>query len=408
MAVTGPSLDESLIARRRALLAALGDPHLRFPIVHVGGTNGKGSTVALIAAVLQAGGYRVGRYTSPDLHGPHERIALDGRPIDRDRFAQSAAEVGAVAERVAEDFPALPPWRPFDLLCAQAWRYYADTAEIVVVEVGLGGRRDATNVFARPEMTAITAIDRDHTLCLGHDLAAIALEKAGIFRPGVPAATTAQGEALAVLRDEARRLGTPLRAVEPLDGVSTAGGWRVSTAFGIVDLPLAGRFQLENAGLAIAALETLRAAGWRITESTVREGFASVQWPARMERLPDATGGAWLLDGAHNPAAIEALTSAWGAPDVVVAGIQATKDGAAMIRALTAPQRPVILTEVPDAASWTPEMLALNAIGTLEFIPAVRQALDRARAIAPNGTRCVTGSLHLVAAARALILQGAI
>lgn len=396
-----------LASRRRALLAGLGDPQAGLKVLHVAGTNGKGSTVAISAAVLRASGYRVGRFTSPDLNGPHERFWVDGATIAPDALEALLDEVGRVAERIAVDYPDLPPWRPFELWCAAAWRWFrAEAVDIAVVEAGMGGRTDATNVFNAPEATLVTAVGLDHTLCLGHDLHTVALEKAGIFRSGVPAMTTATGEALDTLAAEAARLGAAFRAVAPLAGrAHAAGGWAIELPDGPARLALGGRFQLENAALVLAAIESLNARGWDIPASAVRQGLAEVSWPGRMECLADPQGGAWLLDAAHNPAAVSALVSGWEPPGVALFGVQRSKEAAAMVAALSDGVRPLIFVPVPEAESWEPEELAAFAQGPTYAAPDVEAGLVLARRLAPTGLRVVTGSIYLVGAARARLLR---
>lgn len=378
---------DGLLARRLALLEALGSPQAAFPVVHVAGTNGKGSTVAMVAQGLLAAGVRVGRFTSPDLHGPHERFWLAGAVMAPAEYSERYAAVEAVATRLALDFPELPPWRPFDLWCALAWTYFREAgAELVVVETGMGGARDATNVLPTKVLTLITAIGLDHALCWGGDLASVAREKAGIMRPNVPAMTTATGEACLVLQAEADRLGAPLKQVAPFE----VSPYR---------LALLGTYQLENAALAAAGLAELAAQGWQISEDAVRAGLEEVSWPGRLETIE----GRWLLDGAHNPEAVAALVSSWQAPEVVIVAIQKTKDARPMVEALSRGGRPLLLLTLPDAEYWDPVDLASWAAGPVHVVRDVREALQQARELAPEGLRAVTGSIYLVAACRELL-----
>jgi dihydrofolate synthase/folylpolyglutamate synthase len=234
----------------------------------------------------------------------------------------------------------------------------------------------------------------------------VALEKAGIFRSGVPAMTTATGEALDTLAAEAARLGAAFRAVSPLAGrAHVAGGWAIDLPDGPARLALGGRFQLENAALVLAAIESLNARGWDIPSSAVRQGLAEVSWPGRMERLADPEGGAWLLDAAHNPAAVSALVSGWEPPGVAIFGVQRSKEAAAMVAALSDGVRPLIFVPVPEAESWEPEELAAFAQGPTYAAPDVEAGLALARRLAPTGLRVVTGSIYLVGAARARLLR---
>lgn len=393
--------------RRSLLLAALGHPEAAFPVLHVAGTNGKGSTTAMLAQALTAAGYRVGRYTSPDLHGPHERFWLAGAVMAPDVYADRLAEVTRVAEHVSRQFPEWPPMRPFELWTAMAWVYFSDMAvDVAVVEVGLGGAQDATNVLTRKVLTLITAIGLDHALCWGGDLASVAREKAGIMRPDVPSMTTATDEAGLVLQAEAQRLGAPFTRVTPWAGRRLPDGhYEVPLPDGPCRLGLPGAFQVENAALAAAGLAELAARGWRISDDAVRSGLRDVAWPGRLERLEDAQGGAWLLDGAHNPEAIAALTASWGSPAVVIAAIQKRKDARPMIEQLSRGDRPLLLLTLADAEYWDPVDLARWAAGPVHVVRDVPEAMQTARTLAPTGLRAVAGSIYLVAACRDLLLR---
>lgn len=403
MELAGADVDRA--RRRAALLAALGDPQRGLAVVHVAGTNGKGSTVAVLAAMLHAAGRRVGRFTSPDLAGPHERFWLSGETMAPAELAAREAALAPAFAAAEAAFPHLPPLGPFERWCAIAWTWLAERGcEVAVVEAGVGGLTDATNVFDRPLATLVTAVGLDHTDRLGPDVAAIAAHKAGIFRAGVPALTTAAGEALAVLRAEADRLGAPLTAVAPLPGLPEAGGWRVELPDGPAHLGLPGAFQLENAALAVAAAGVLG-----LDAAAVRAGLAAVRWPGRLETLSDPAGGEWLLDGAHNPAAAQALTSSWGEPGpaVVVAGFRADKAAREMVATLTAGGATLVVAPVPGAPSWAAADLAAFARGPVLDAPDLDAALAQARALAPAGRRAVTGSLWLMGAARARLLAPA-
>jgi dihydrofolate synthase/folylpolyglutamate synthase len=375
-------------ARRAALLEALGHPERRFRAVHVAGTNGKGSVVAMVARGLALAGHRVGAFTSPDLAGPHERFALNGVPLTPQALAALEARVAPSIAAAEAAYPDVEPMGAFERWCAAAWVWLAEAnIDYAVVEAGIGGRHDATNVLENKVLTLIASIGMDHADRLGPDLASIAHEKAGILRPGVPAFTSATGEALKHLD------ATP---VPPLLGSPRPGGWDVSIgrkAF----LALEGRHQLENAALAVAGLRALG-----VDEGLVAEALATVSWPGRMERFPDPDGGTWLLDGAHNLPAARALVASWGDPAVVVAGFQAGKDAAAMVPLLTAGGRPLIALAVPGAiATWEPAALAPFAAGPVRIARDVPEALAMARTLARGGLRAVAGSLYLVGAARA-------
>jgi dihydrofolate synthase/folylpolyglutamate synthase len=305
-----PKLIDLSLGRMRRCLDALGNPERRLPpVLHVAGTNGKGSTCAMLRAIAEAAGLRVHVYTSPHLVRFHERIRLAGRLVEEDALAAALAQV--------EQANAGAPITVFEITTAVAFHLFASVpADLLVLEVGLGGRLDATNVVDRPAATAITAIGMDHMDFLGDTLGKIAAEKAGIIKPGLPCATGAQaGEALAVIEAAARAAGAPLLRrgrdwmVEPM-----AGGFRYADARGALDLPtlaLPGPHQHDNAGIAIAALR-----GWNppwLTDHAIAEGLSRAVWPARLQRLGGRLGHAmppgWelWLDGGHNPAAGEML-----------------------------------------------------------------------------------------------------
>lgn len=416
--------DARRLARRQALLDVLGRPERDLRVVHVAGTNGKGSVAAMIASGLAAAGHRVALFTSPDLGDPRERFMLGGAegftPISHARLTALELQIEQAAAEVEATYADIEPLGGFELRCAQAWRWMAEERpDVAVVEAGIGARFDATNVFDRPLLAVIASVGMDHADRLGTDLTGIAREKAGAMREGGLAVTSARGVALDALRAAAHGLHARLDLSVPLDGrPSPLGGWDVTMppdagwpaargAAKATHLPLAGRFQLENAGLAIRALALLNELGLAVDEDAARLGLAIVRWPGRMERVADPDGGDWLLDGAHNAPAVAALVESWGEPGVVVAGIQATKDAASMVPALTAGGRPLVTLPVPGApASWSPTELAGWAAGRVYPAGGIEQALELARALAPGRRRCVTGSLYVVGAARASLFQG--
>ena len=414
------------LERMRWLLQRLGSPQEAFAVVHVAGTNGKGSTAAMLAAMARAAGLRVGLYTSPHLLRFHERIVVDGRPISPEELAEAFEAVREAVEAQGEP----PAPTHFEFTTAMAfWHMARAGVELAVVEVGLGGRLDATNVV-RPCLCILTPIGPDHTQVLGDTLAQIAAEKAGIVKAGVPVVTAPQpGEAMEVIVRRCRELGSPLYRVgepgEP-DGASAPyrfrvlevsltggqltvegpGGWRLEAA----RVALAGRHQLLNAATALAAAHRLAEAGWPLAEAALREGLASVRWPARLQVLGQRP---WLvLDGAHNPPAAQALASAvqelFGRPaPVLVVGMLAEKDTAGVLRALVHRGAFVVSTRSRSARTEpaAPEALArlaldLGAGRAVAVTPAARAVatgVAAARALGSEGPVVVAGSLYLAA-----------
>lgn len=350
--------------RIRALLGRLGNPHLAVPhVIHVGGTNGKGSVVACLDAVLRAGGLRVARFTSPHLHHFRERIAVDGRPIEADALARLLLDVVApAAASVAGDLGDAPV--TFELLAAALYVHCRDQGvPWLVQEVGLGGRQDATNVIPRPVAVVITNVELDHTDRLGPTVQAIADEKAGIIKAGAPVITAARGVALERLARAARLAGAPLTVVAPEEAgpAGPAGpgerryAWR-ALAVGpdggrlhltgpdgvarIFSVALRGEHQLENAAVAVAAVDAVLAgpaapAAPGLGGDALAAGLASARSPGRMTLVPGRPP--LLLDAAHNEAGMRALRRAVnrifpGSPVALVVGATTDRDAAGLLR----------------------------------------------------------------------------
>ncbi|ALG70225.1 folylpolyglutamate synthase [Azospirillum thiophilum] len=302
-----PKVIDLSLERMHRLLAALGHPEAKLPpVVHVAGTNGKGSTVAFLRAMLEAAGYRVHVYTSPHLVRFHERIRLAGRLIDDDHLAALLEEC-----EVANDGD---PITFFEVTTVAAFLAFSRVpADVVLLETGLGGRLDATNVVDWPAVTAVTRISYDHRQFLGDSLLEIACEKAGIFKPGVPVVLAPQPEAdaLKALKLRANAIAAP---IQPWSVEERPGGFRFESAKRQVDLPrpgLAGAHQITNAGVAIACLDHLPLV---VDDEAVRRGLAAVEWPARLQRLTRGPlaeslplGWELWLDGGHNDSAGEVL-----------------------------------------------------------------------------------------------------
>jgi len=398
------------LERTRELLAGVEDPHRRFRSLHVGGTNGKGSVSALCDAALRAAdpGRAVGLYTSPHLVSFDERIRVGGRPVDRALLLDCEARLRPEIERSGATF--------FEATTAIAFLCFAEAGvDVAVVEVGLGGRLDSTNVLV-PEACAVTNVALDHTEYLGGSPQEIAAEKAGIFKPGVPALTGERETApLGVLRSAARAAGAPLAV---LDEVASIGDVRVAlegTRFRLesarwgsreVHVPLVGAHQARNAALAAELLgllpDDLRP-GWEAIEA----GFAAVRWPGRMQ-VETLRGTTWVFDVAHNPAGVAALAATLDGldlprPVVLVTAILKDKDWAEMLPPLLARTDAAVLTVAPSSPPerrWEPATAAEQA-GVfsgmqVRIVPDFSAALQRAETLAPHGTVLVTGSVHTV------------
>ncbi len=383
------------LERMERAVAALGRPDRDLRVLHVAGTNGKGSTCAMAAEALRLAGHRVGLYTSPHRVSFAERIQVDGRPIADDLLAERIDEVrracpwhdrGDESERLTY----------FEFATLLALVHFArERVGAAVLEVGLGGRFDATNVVV-PRVAAVSRIGLDHVQLLGDTLAAIAREKAGIFKPGVPAVVAAAQapEAMAALREEAVRRGSPL-SVAP-------ASWDGPVA-------LRGPHQRGNAALAAAALRRLDAGGVPVPEEAIAAGIAGARWPGRLEEVAGV-----LLDGAHNPDGAAALAAALpilhpGRPVELVFGVLADKDHRGMLEALAPAVRRFHLVAPPSPRARPPATYRALAdslrgadehAGCAEAIACARAAAGR------DGVVCVAGSLYLVGQARRLLGGG--
>jgi dihydrofolate synthase/folylpolyglutamate synthase len=409
------------LSRTRALLAGLGHPERSFRGALIAGTNGKGSVLALVCAALQAAGYRTGATPKPHLVTYRERLQIDGRAVDAGTFTRLTEEVLSLADRVARRHG--EPTE-FELLTAVIFRWFAEEGiDLAVVEVGLGGRLDATHAWDGG-VAVITNVTLDHTDRLGSTVEAIAREKAAIVMKGDLAVTGAAGSALGVVERRCRRVGAPLTIVPPapLLGFDRDGIEVELERMGRTRIGLRGRHQAANAATAAATLDALAAAGIaRVGEAARREGFANVRWPGRLELL-DVEGREVLLDGAHNPAGAAALAEALddlapflrpGRPTFVL-GVMADKDVDGVLAPLARVAAPatarVICTAPPVGRALPPEALAArwDAVAgcRAEAVPAVAQALEAALdpAGAP-GPVIVAGSLYLVGEARAILVD---
>ncbi|HYN70275.1 MAG TPA: cyanophycin synthetase [Candidatus Eisenbacteria bacterium] len=405
------------LGRIRALLREIGDPQLAFRGALIGGTNGKGSVLALAASALRAGGVRVGETPKPHLVSYRERLQIDGQPVDPSTFARLVREILPAADRVARR---QGPATEFELLTALILRWFAEQdVDVALVEVGLGGRLDATHAWDGG-VAVITNVALDHMEHLGTTVPAIAREKAAIIERGDLAVTGATGEGLAVIRRRARRFGVPLAEVDPapLLGWDRDGIEVQLPRLGRTRVGLRGRHQAANVGVADALLDALAAAGIAaVPPDARRRGYATARWPGRLE-LIQVGGRDVLLDGAHNPAGAAALATALDdlrpflteprQPLTLVVASMADKDVDGVVLALAASGSlqgaGIITTQVDLSRALPAEALAerwrsLVPAVRVESIPGVEAALERALREAP-GAVIVAGSLYLVGEAR--------
>lgn len=374
------------LERIQRLLANLGDPQQQVPILHVAGSNGKGSVCAYLSSVLTEAGYRVGRYTSPHLISWCERICLNQQEIAPLELYRTLKRVVAAIQTEH------PSPTQFEVITAAAWLYFAEQqVDIAVIEVGLGGRLDATNVCDRPLVSIITSLSREHWQKLGPTLADITREKAGILKPNCPAIIAPQpAEAIAVLQHRLTALTCPVVWVKP--SVELQQGWaefsgetqaqkqdqksEISKSYSLhpasfilhpvqYPLPLPGLHQLTNSALAVATLQVLQQQGWNISEKQIVQGLAKTQWQGRLQWF-EWQQRSILIDGAHNPAGAAMLRHYIDHSDRVtrpicwVMGMIATKDHADVFQALLRSGDSLILVPVPDHLSAD-----LNTLATL-------------------------------------------
>ncbi len=407
------------LSRTRALLAGLGHPERSFRGVLIGGTNGKGSVLALVDSALRAAGYRVGATPKPHLVTYRERLQIAGEPVDPETFARIASEVLALADGVARRHG--DPTE-FELLTAMTFRWFANSGvDLAVVEVGLGGRLDATHAWDGG-VAVITNVALDHTDRLGNTVEAIAREKAAIVVRGDLAVTGASGGALDVVERRCRRVASPLTVAPPapLRGLDRDGIEVDLGRLGRTRVGLRGRHQAANAAVADATLDALEAAGIAaVGERARREGYAAVRWPGRLE-LIEVAGREVLLDGAHNPAGASTLATAIddlgpflrpGRATLVLA-IMADKDVDGVIAALSraaAVRDARVICTAPDGGRALPsDRLAARWEAltgrSAEAAADPRTALERALSTG-SGPVYVAGSLYLVGAARAQLVD---
>ncbi|MEG4215056.1 folylpolyglutamate synthase/dihydrofolate synthase family protein [Microcoleus sp. Pol14C6] len=392
------------LERTHQLLQKLDNPHQQIPIIHVAGTNGKGSVCAYLSSVLTEAGYRVGRYTSPHLIDWTERICINQKPISSTQLQQCLERVVAATENNTET-----PTQ-FEIITAAAWLYFAEQkADIAVIETGLGGRLDATNVCETPLASVITSISLEHWQILGPTVADIAGEKAGILKSKCPAVIGELPEsARIVIEKRIQELDCPATWVKP--AVDLGQGFAEYQFNQNADkikyqLPLLGKIQLMNSAIAIATLQLLQNQGWQISPTAIENGIAKTQWPGRLQQTT------WknrkiLIDGAHNPAAAIALReyadrlNHHPSPMNWVIGILATKDCDDILKALLKKGDRLYLVPVPDHNSSSPAELAAIAqiicpeLTLCQAFPDLTTALDAA--VTGDNLTILCGSLYLV------------
>lgn len=404
--------------RMRKLMDALGNPEQTIRTVHVAGTNGKGSVVAMLTAALRRNGYTVGTFTSPHLTDLRERIQINNASIPHAQFTELMTRI---AEAKVPKKYGVPTY--FEVLTALALLYFAEQAvDVAVIETGLGGRLDATNVVA-PDVTAITAISLDHEHFLGSTVGAIAREKAGIFKPGAAALTFRQEpDILEPMREIAQEKGVELQVVggdiefsyrfeaSPQLGPHTRVGLSTERCvFEHVPVPLKGEHQALNCGLVLAIIDQLVARGLEMRENDVIKGLADTQLPGRMEI-------AWpeprvLLDGAHNPAALESLIQSIGAHIpydslILIFGCASDKDVDGLLKKVALGGDKIIFTKARGTPrAMDPEDLAARfeemSPKMCQVAPNLQEALSIAqRAAAREDLICITGSFYLVGEAK--------
>lgn len=390
-----PGLD-----RIRALLAALGDPHKQLRFVHVAGTNGKGSTAAMLDSCLRCAGYRVGLFTSPYINRFNERIQVDGVPIPDNDLVRLVEQVQPAASAMA-DVPT-----EFELITALGMLYFVQTrCDIVVLEVGLGGALDSTNVIDPPECAVITALGMDHVKELGPTLADIAAAKAGIIKPGSPVVSYGGvPEADQVIARTAAAQGAPLTVADfgklALRDASLEGQTFDYDGLEGLTLPLLASYQPRNAAVAIEALRALRTRGWQIPDSAIRQGLAQVRWPGRFELL--RRDPPFLLDGSHNAhgmrATVESLRALFpGEKFVFLVSIMADKDADEMLRLLLPLAKGFVTVTAPSpraipAAELAAQIEALG--GRAEPAGSIPAAVARVCALAGRGPAAALGTLY--------------
>ena len=410
------------LARMSRLLAALGNPHRQFKSVHIAGTKGKGSTAAMLAYMLSEAGLRTGLYTSPHLIDVRERIQLNGEMIPEAEMARLMARIAGASRRMTGSAPTF-----FEILTALAFLYYAEReVDVAVIETGLGGRLDSTNVI-KPEVCGITSISFDHVAQLGNTLEKIAAEKAGILKSGVPVVSAPQARDVRdVLTRVAEQVKAPLfftgkeiefsyrfessREAGPQTRVSLTAG---QIRFEHLVVPRPGDHQAINCGVALGLLAILKERGLEVDDQLAIQGLAKARLPGRMETIHEDP---WIIiDGAHNAASVEALMRAIGQnvtydSMVVIFGCRSDKDITGMLGHIRLGADKVIFTETGTVRSADPAELAAEYIERTGKMAQVARTLEEAmdiadRAVTREDLICVAGSFHLAGQAKLLVAR---
>ncbi|MBP1737130.1 MAG: FolC bifunctional protein [Oscillospiraceae bacterium] len=397
------------LSRIRELLAALGNPQKTLRFVHVAGTNGKGSTSAMLASILAAAGYRVGLFTSPCLERINEQITVNGEPISDEALGAGMGALKQAAEAMAD-----PP-SEFEVLTALAFLHFVQCGcDLVVLEVGMGGATDSTNVIDPPEAAVITAISLDHTAVLGHSLTEIAAVKAGIIKSGCDVVLYPNPSVERIIAEICDRQGARLHPVELARATALKHGlegqtfqWDGEELF----LPLLGGHQLNNAAAALTTIEILRTRGWSVSPEAVRLGLRRTRWPARFEVL--IREPLFLLDGGHNPQGAAALADNIaeylpGRTLTFLVGLLADKDYEAMLRRVEPFASAFVAVSPNNSRALPVEALAEHLAGfgkPVTICGSVEQGVEAARMLAEEGGAvCAFGSLYMAGAVRRCVL----
>jgi len=401
----------------RTLLNKLDNPQQHYPIIHIAGTKGKGSVSAMCAAMLQAAGYKVGLYTSPHLQDMRERFTINQTLISETEFIK-------LVEKLRPVFDATPAPTYFEVITALALAYFRqEHVDIAIVEAGVGGRVDATNVV-NPILSIITSISLDHTTLLGDTVEAIATEKAGIIKPNIPIISAPQSDSVIQrLATHAQIQNAPftligqdwlLEALPPVTTPTPQLQFRAAPIHGdftTYQTTLLGAHQAINGTVALAAMHHLRQKGFNISEQAIQNGLLNVNWAGRMEILKRDHKPTVVLDSAHNLASAEFLQQALddyfpNRPIVLVFGAKSNKDIAMMLATLLPQMDRLILTQTSDTSTEVPAYIAdlatsLNYRKPMQVIPNITDALETADQLAPNNAIiCITGSVYLIGEAR--------